>query len=261
MWTAVVGAVVGFTLGLREGLGAAGISAIAVGGRWWFERHVLGPLLYEDRRKPGPSTERWAQRCAELRTFAAAHRLGFNPRFRTSLSSQPGLPRWVYQRVDCWGHALAGRWRQRPVKVFDIGNVSYQPYAIKISETLVTVWTPYAMPQLRIWPEALADTLRQTLGEKDIDTESAEFNRAFCVRCEDPAWALEALTPQVMEMLLERPTFQIELHGQVMLLRRPGKRLAPDDLADALDLAGDLLDVLPKYLLEKRNLDSYDRPS
>jgi hypothetical protein len=262
----VIGAVTGYVKGYMDGLGLlGGLAVAAVYGvlafyrEWVFAklRHV-GLAPRGDGRRAGWLDRRWKKRRQQLKTFARAHGLGLAPHFRRRMNSLPGLPRWVYDEVKLWGHVLAGRWQGRPVQAFDVGSISQEFKRVSLNGTFVIVWTPYAMPQLRIWPEGVLDKACQVVGSQDIDTESAEFNRAFCVRCDDAARALEALTPQVMDLLLQRPQFHIEFHGQVVLLRRPGCLLDPREIGDAFELACALLNVLPDYLIEKRGLKAYD---
>jgi hypothetical protein len=52
---------------------------------------------------------------------------------------------------------------------------------------------PMGFPELRITKEGLFSKIAQAFGYDDIDFESAEFSRAFCVRSKDKKFACGSL--------------------------------------------------------------------
>lgn len=61
-----------------------------------------------------------------------------------------------------------------------------------------------AWPMLTLTPEGIADRLGELLGGKaDIKLENERFNKAWRVRCDDDAFALAILSPEVQQVLAE----------------------------------------------------------
>jgi len=84
--------------------------------------------------------------------------------------------------------------------------------------SVLTLRLPRSVPELLISPEGIFSKIAQALGYDDIDLESAEFSRAFCVRCRDKKFAYDVCHPLMMEYLLARPDLAIEFEGNVLAL-------------------------------------------
>ena len=57
-------------------------------------------------------------------------------------------------------------------------------------------------------------------GFDDIDFESDEFSREFCVKAADRRWAFDVIHQATMEFLLAAPRFTIELAGPRVMAYR-----------------------------------------
>lgn len=83
------------------------------------------------------------------------------------------------------------------------------------------IWhTPFAgAPDVLIRREHILDKLASAFGFDDIDFESAEFSRRFCVKSPDKRFAYDLITPQMMEFLLasDPPTIDME-HGRICIV-------------------------------------------
>jgi hypothetical protein len=83
------------------------------------------------------------------------------------------------------------------------------------------IWhTPFASaPDVLIRREHVLDKLASAFGFDDIDFESAEFSRKFCVKSPDKRFAYDLITPAMMEFLLasDPPTIDME-HGRVCIV-------------------------------------------
>ncbi|MBX3738625.1 MAG: hypothetical protein KF715_18165 [Candidatus Didemnitutus sp.] len=113
--------------------------------------------------------------------------------------------------------------------------------------TVVMLVLPRSFPELLISPEGLLSKLAQAVGYEDIDFESAEFSRAFCVRSPDKKFAYDVCHGLMMEYLLRHRDLSIELEGNVLALLFDS-RLEPDEIERRL---GELLEIrrlLPEYL-------------
>jgi hypothetical protein len=65
----------------------------------------------------------------------------------------------------------------------------------------------------------LAKAATALLGNEDeIEFESAEFSRIYCVRSGDKRFAYDVCNPQMMEYLLVNRDLQIEIQGPVISL-------------------------------------------
>ncbi len=103
------------------------------------------------------------------------------------------------------------------------------------------------VPEVTISPEDVFSKFAQVLGYDDIDFESAEFSRRFCVRSKDKRFAYDLCDPRMIEFLLSRPWLQIEAEGSRLATIYEGP-LRADRLAPEL---GDLLEIrrrIPSHL-------------
>ncbi len=110
-----------------------------------------------------------------------------------------------------------------------------------------TVTLDREVPELLISPEGLFSKFAQAFGYDDIDFESAEFSRRFCVRSKDKRFAYDFCDARMIEFLLSRPRLQVEAEGQTLATIYQGK-FAPDRIVAEL---GDLLEIrrrIPTHL-------------
>jgi len=77
---------------------------------------------------------------------------------------------------------------------------------------------PGPVPELTIRPEGLFSKVAQALGYDDIDFESAEFSRKYCVRSRDKRFAYDVCHPAAIEFLLRYPYVEFEIEGNEMAL-------------------------------------------
>ncbi|MHC4414937.1 MAG: hypothetical protein ACYS0G_06615 [Planctomycetota bacterium] len=87
-------------------------------------------------------------------------------------------------------------------------------------------------PDLLIRREGLFDKIAGAFGFDDIDFESAEFSRRFCVKSADKRFAYDVIHPRMMEFLLagDPPSVDIE-HGRCCL--SDGRRRWPQQQFEA----------------------------
>jgi hypothetical protein len=85
--------------------------------------------------------------------------------------------------------------------------------------TMLMIVLKEVFPQITIEPENLGLKIAEAFGmANDIQFESAEFSRKFCVRSPDKKFAYDVCNPQMIEYLLANPTLQVEVQGPVILL-------------------------------------------
>lgn len=109
---------------------------------------------------------------------------------------------------------------------------------------------PYArVPDLLIRREGMFDALGSLFGFDDIDFESAEFSRKYCVKSPDKRFAYGVIHPGMMEFLLsgDPPTIDIE-RGRCCL--SDGKRTwSPEQFRAMLDWAQRFFNLWPDHVL------------
>ncbi|MCA9298074.1 MAG: hypothetical protein KDA28_03350, partial [Phycisphaerales bacterium] len=105
-----------------------------------------------------------------------------------------------------------------------------------------------AVPKLMIRGENLFDKIKGFLGADDIDFESAEFSRRFCVTSDDKRFAYDVITARMMEFLLASPRHSLDIeHGRCLLLDGTN-RWAPEAFPDRVRWLSRFFDLWPDYL-------------
>lgn len=107
---------------------------------------------------------------------------------------------------------------------------------------------PKAFPELTIRPEGVFSKIAQALGYDDIDFESAEFSRHYCVRSRDRRFAYDVCHPLAMEFLLEHKSLDIEIEGTT-LAAIENHTLGPTDVEPGLRRVLAFRGLLPEHLL------------
>src|SRR5581483_5507412 len=150
-------------------------------------------------------------------------------------------------------NVLSGNYRGHDVLVFDYhyetestdskGNSTTHHYYF--SCFILTL--PRNFPELRITQEGWMSKIAQAFGYADIDFESAEFSRAFCVRSKDRKFAYDVCHAQMMEYLLANRDLSLELERNALALAFP-KTLSPPELEFNLQRLMEIRSRLPEYL-------------
>ena len=106
---------------------------------------------------------------------------------------------------------------------------------------------PQSFPEVRITQEGFLSKIAQTLGYDDIDFESAEFSRAFCVRSKNKRFAYDVCHAQMMEYLLANRDLSIEIEDRSLALAF-SKCLAVPEIEMNLGRLREIRARLPEYL-------------
>ena len=109
---------------------------------------------------------------------------------------------------------------------------------------------PQSFPELRITREGLFSKIAQAFGYDDIDLESAEFSRSFCVRSKDKRFAYDICHARMMEYLLANRYLSIEIEGQALALAFD-KRLPAEQIESNLKRLIEIRSRLPEYLFTR----------
>ncbi|MCP4639047.1 MAG: DUF3137 domain-containing protein [bacterium] len=104
-----------------------------------------------------------------------------------------------------------------------------------------------AFPELRIYPEGFLSKFGQMVGFEDIDFESIEFSKAFCVRSKDKKFAYDICHTRMMEYLLKNRKLSLEIEGHCLAMGFD-TRLAPEAIPGRLRQLIEIRELFPEYL-------------
>jgi hypothetical protein len=159
-----------------------------------------------------------------------------------------GANRYAFNR-------LGGQYQGHEVSAFDY---HFETYSSTKNGTqthhhflsVLTLRLPRLFPELHISPEGLFSKIAQAFGYDDIDLESAEFSRAFCVRSRDKKFAYDVCHAQMMEYLLARRDLAIEFDGNVLALAFD-RCLKVPQIEPRLQQLVEIRRLMPDYLFPK----------
>lgn len=194
-----------------------------------------------------------AKRRAELRQWATAHSLHFNPSKHCHLDSEFPDFRCLHQGHSRYAHNVAhGHWDQRPILAFDYHYVTGHGRDRQTHQfSAVIVESDVLLQPLLIRPENLFDKMSAFFGHEDINFESAEFSRRFFVKAPNKRWAYDVIHARTMEFLMANPPFSIQFEPRCAICYRD-RHFKPADFDAACQVTAGLLDRLPDYLVRQQ---------
>ena len=187
---------------------------------------------------------------------ALAGRLGLNYRADndSSLAGRFGFLNALAQGSNRYAfNLLAGGYQGHEVLVFDYHYETHSTDSKGRRQThhhyfsCFILLLPRSFPELRITREGWLSKIAQVVGYDDIDFESAEFSRAFCVRSKDKRFAYDVCHAQMMEYLLANRDLSIEIEDRALALAF-GTRLAAPQIETNLQRLIEIRTRLPDYL-------------
>ena len=116
--------------------------------------------------------------------------------------------------------------------------------------SLFTLQLPAAFPELTIVREGLFSKIAQAFGYADIDFESAEFSRAFCVRSPDKKFAYDVCNAKMLDYLLENKDLSIEIERNMLAIVFD-TQLAIEKIKPNLGRLLEIRSRMPNYLFER----------
>lgn len=109
---------------------------------------------------------------------------------------------------------------------------------------LVTVASQ--LPALLVRPEGFLDHVAAMVGFNDINFESAEFNNAFHVTCDDRRAAYDLITQKMMEFLLQYRGMHLETLGNTILVHY-NNTMPPAEFIALITIGHGIARRLPAY--------------
>lgn len=151
-------------------------------------------------------------------------------------------------------NVLSGMHHQQQVLIFDYHYETHSTDSKGRRQThhhyfsAFILQLPVSFPELRITREGLFSKIAQAFGYDDIDFESAEFSRKFCVRSKDKKFAYDVCHARMMEYLLANSDLNVEIEDSALALVF-GSTLAPEDIEPNLERLLHIRMLLPEYLI------------
>jgi hypothetical protein len=102
-------------------------------------------------------------------------------------------------------------------------------------------------PNLFVAPEGLISKIAQAIGYDDIDFESHEFSRRFCVRSTDKKYAYDFCNARMIDFLLNHSGLDLETRGAILATVFKGK-MSPSVIESELAIACAVRAHMPDYL-------------
>lgn len=152
---------------------------------------------------------------------------------------------------------LSGRHRDHDVQAFDYHYETHSTDSKGHRQThhhhfsYFILRLPRRFPEVTITREGFLSKLAQAVGYDDIDFESAEFSRRFCVRSRDKKFAYDICHPRMMEYLLANDDLNVEIDQDCLAIVFSG-HLAVPAIASNLERLVELRDRFPDYLWSQR---------
>ena len=197
------------------------------------------------------------KRREELAALAVQLGLNYQAENNHSLADRFGFLNALAQGSNRYAfNILSGTYQSHDVLVFDFHYETHstdskgrpQTHHHYFSFFILTL--PQNFPELRITREGLLSKIAQAFGYDDIDLESAEFSRAFCVRSKDKKFAYDVCHAQMIEYLLANRDLSIEIEDRALALAF-GTRLSAAQIESNLERLIEIRSRLPDYLFTK----------
>lgn len=194
------------------------------------------------------------KRREELFALATRLGLGFRQEQDRGLAAQFGFLDKLAQGSNRYAfNILSGAYHGHQVMVFDYHYETHSTDSKGRRQThhhyfsFFILMLPLSFPELRITREGMLSKIAQAFGYDDIDFESAEFSRAFCVRSKDKKFAYDVCHVQMMEYLLANRDLSIEIEANALALAFDS-RLSAAQIEFNLQRLLEVRSRLPQYL-------------
>ncbi|MBN2592278.1 MAG: hypothetical protein JXA81_02135 [Sedimentisphaerales bacterium] len=149
-------------------------------------------------------------------------------------------------------NVLSGRYQGHEVLIFDYhyktgsGKNTHHYYF-----SFFILQLPASFPELIICPEGIFSKIAQAVGYDDIDFESHEFSRKFCVRSPNKKFAYDVCNARTIEYLLSNTDLSIEIEETALAISF-NSCLSPDRIEPNLNRLITARSLLPDYLFTGR---------
>ena len=187
--------------------------------------------------------------------FALSQRLnlGFDPGENYQIAGRFEFLKELAQGDNRYAtNVLSGNYQQNEILAFDYHYETYtqtkngrQTQQHWFSFFILTL--PAFFPDLTIRRENFFTKVAEVFGNDDINFESAEFSKTFCVRSPDRKFAYDVCNAQMIEYLLANRDLSVEIENNVLALAFT-TRLSPEQIETNLQRLVEIRTRLPEYL-------------
>jgi hypothetical protein len=184
--------------------------------------------------------------------------LSFNPAEDTGIAKQ-----YRFLNQLCVGdnryafNVLSGKYKDKDILAFDYHYETSSTDAKGNHEThdyyfsFFILNLPASFPELLIVREGIFSKIAQALGYDDIDFESYEFSKKFCVRSKDKKFAYDFCNAKMIEYLLANEDLNIEVENNALSIAS-NRELKPENIEPNLDRLVTIRSLMPEYLFSRR---------
>lgn len=145
---------------------------------------------------------------------------------------------------------MRGNYNGAQVLLFDYECYYGSKESERLQTTVLMLFFPLPFPELTVFRKTPVVKLATLAGYADIEFESAEFSRRFCVRSRDKKFAYDFCHPGMMEYLLKNRDLHLEIEGRVLALGC-GRLLNPTEFVFNLTRLFQIRSLMPKYLFPR----------
>ena len=149
--------------------------------------------------------------------FSTEHDRNLPERFHFLDRLAQGSNRYAY-------NVLSGTWQGESVLVFDYHYETHSRDSKGRRQTqhhhfsFFILLLPANFPELTVAREGIFSKVAQAFGYDDIDFESHEFSRKFCVRSSNKKFAYDVCHARFMEYLLANDDLNLEMEGGALAI-------------------------------------------
>jgi hypothetical protein len=187
-----------------------------------------------------------------MAALAAKLGLRFNPGKSRDLARRFGFLDKLRQGRDRYAYnILSGSYQGHDVMAFDYHyktgsgkNTHHHHFSFFVLHVAA------AFPELKIGSEGFFSKIAQAVGYDDIDFESHEFSRKFCVRSPNKKFAYDVCNAKMIEYLLANSDLTIEIEADSLAISF-NRRLAPEWIEPNLQRLVALRSLMPDYLFTR----------
>jgi hypothetical protein len=182
--------------------------------------------------------------------FSPAKDRNFAGRYNFLNKLQTGENRYAF-------NILSGKYKDNDILVFDYhyethstdskGHRQTHHHYFSFSILHLTIF----LPELSVVREGILSKIGQALGYDDIDFESYEFSKKFCVRSKDKKFAYDFCNAKMMEYLLANNDLSIEVENNALSISFD-RCLKPEDIEPNLKRLINIRSLIPDYLFSGR---------
>ncbi len=153
-------------------------------------------------------------------------------------------------------NVLSGKYKDHDVMAFDYHYETHSTDSKGHRQThhhyfsFFLLLMPVSFPELTVAREGFFSKVAQSLGYDDIDFESHEFSRKFCVRSKNKKFAYDVCNARMMEYLLANDDLTIEIEGPALGISF-ASRLSPEQIESNLNRLISIRSLLPDYLFSR----------